>query len=158
MARSPVPDFSRPFFLWWNVALRTSDMLTASSEVIEKRLENLRSDTPDQKEIALMGQEKLEAAAESFMGMGLYWFDIQRRLGAQTLKTALDIGNDALSLATARTPGAFVAHQAALGRSLVAGTAQAAKLSAEAATLTSKGLKPVHKRASANAKRLKKRS
>lgn len=148
-------DFTRPFFLWWNVAERTSRMMFDSAEVIECRLGQMAEAKSTPAEMMLMGQEKIEAATESLTGMGLYWMDIQRRLGQQTLKTAMDIGQDALSLSMSRTPSEYLTHQAALNQSLFKGARQASKLSGETAHLTGKALKPVRKRTSANVKRLR---
>ncbi|MFT4091422.1 MAG: hypothetical protein QM645_11865 [Asticcacaulis sp.] len=148
-------DFTRPFFLWWNVAERTGRMMVDSAEVIEHRLGQMAEAKSSPAEMMLMGQEKVEAAAESLTGMGLYWMDIQRRLGQQTVKVALEISHDSLSLAMSRTPAEFFSNQMSLNQSLFKGVQQASKLSGETANLTRRGMKPVHKRATANVKRLR---
>jgi len=148
-------DFTRPFFLWWHIAERTGQMLADSAEVIECRLGQMAEAKATPAEMLLMGQEKIEAAAESLTDMGVYWLDIQRRMGHKTLKAALDISQDALSLSMSRTPSEYLSHQAALNQSLFNGARQASKLSGETAHLTSRGLRPVRKRASANVKRLR---
>ncbi|MDC7682035.1 hypothetical protein PQU92_02035 [Asticcacaulis sp. BYS171W] len=151
-----------PFFAWTALALKSSEMMTASAEVITHRLTRMANadvipSLEDQKEFTLMGQEKMEAGTESLMAMGTYWMTLNHEMGAQAFKHMMDIGKDMTSLATSTSPGQVLTRQAKLADSLTKGAMHAADISGKAAALTDHGLKPVHSRAVANAKRLGKR-
>ncbi|ESQ78825.1 polyhydroxyalkanoate granule-associated phasin [Asticcacaulis sp. YBE204] len=151
-----------PFFAWTALALKSSEMMTASAEVITHRMTRMANadlipSAEDQKEFTLMGQEKMEAGTESMMAMGAYWLTLNHQIGAQALKNMMTIGNDMTSLASSTTPAQMMTRQAKLADSLTKGVMQAADMSSQAATMTDHGMKPMHSRAVANAKRLGKR-
>jgi len=62
-----------------------------------------------------------------------------------------------MSLANSRTPGQLIARQAALAPALGQSAVSMADVSKSAAKLAHRGLKPIHAKATANAKRLGKR-
>jgi DNA-binding transcriptional regulator YdaS (Cro superfamily) len=62
-----------------------------------------------------------------------------------------------MSLASSRTPSQLIARQAALARALGQSASSMAQVSGSAAKLAHRGLKPIHSKATANAKRLGKR-
>ena len=62
-----------------------------------------------------------------------------------------------MSLAASRTAGQAMARQAKLVRTMTQSAATNAQLSGAAARLAQRGLKPIHSRATANAKRLGRR-
>ena len=58
--------YANPFLLWTNIALRSAEMMWASSQVIGHRTSRILQTYPnysvsDRREIVLMGQEKIEA-------------------------------------------------------------------------------------------------
>ncbi|MFT3998046.1 MAG: hypothetical protein QM667_11635 [Asticcacaulis sp.] len=155
MPKSPF----NPFFAWSSVAMTGSEMLTASAEVIAHRLHRMATtdaipSAEDQREFTLMGQEKVEAGAESLMAMSTYWMGLQHEVSTQALNHMLDMGKTMTSLMASQSVSEALTHQARLADSLTRGAMQAAELSGKAASLTEQGLKPVHRRAVANANRL----
>jgi len=150
-----------PFAAWSSLALTGSEMLVASAEVITRRVHRMAVSDPipsveDQREFTLMGQEKVEAGAESLMAMGAYLFDIHHEVSTQALTHMMDLSQNMTALMTSQTASEALTHQARLADSLTRGAMQAADLSGKAAVLTERGLKPVHRRAVANARRLAK--
>ena len=61
-----------------------------------------------------------------------------------------------MSLAASRNVGQFIARQAKLAESLSRSAQAASDLSDSAVRLAGRGLKPIHARATANARRLRK--
>ncbi|MCA1933909.1 MAG: hypothetical protein LDL37_00545 [Asticcacaulis sp.] len=151
-----------PFFAWTSLALKSSEMLMASAEVITHRVNRMANadaipSAEDQREFTLMGQEKLEAGTESLMAMSQYWMNLNHEVSTQAFHNMMDMGHSLTALATSRSAAEALTHQARLADSVMRGVNHAADLSGKAAALTEHGLKPVHSRAVANAKRLKKR-
>jgi hypothetical protein len=109
----------------------------------------------DQREIALMGQEKVQAAYASANAMS-----------AHMVRSSLELGTFAFRqwLAAATSLTAFASHRPSLGQQAKlfseAATRSAgavSKLSSATAQLAHHGLRPKHARATGNAKRLAKR-
>jgi hypothetical protein len=112
------PPAPAAFMLWTDLALRTSEMLLASAQVIGHRTGRMATAGPspnarDRKEFTRMGLEKVAAANESALAMG-------RQLTTAQMQAGLKIWTDMLRMSSA-------------------------------------GLKPIHSRATANAKRLGRR-
>lgn len=68
MRRPPATSF--PIALWWQVALKTWEMLLASSQVIGLRMGRMaqagaKPNARDRREFTRMGSEKVQAAAQS---------------------------------------------------------------------------------------------
>ena len=72
-----------PFFAWTDVALKTTEMLMSSGQVIHHRVGRMaragvNPSARDRKEFALMHSEKLKAATDASMAVGLQawqqWF------------------------------------------------------------------------------------
>ena len=152
--------YGNPFLLWMNVALKTGEMIWASYQVVTLRTQRLLAAHPhyearDRREIALMGQEKVQAAYLSASAMS-----------AHMVRSSLEFGMFACKqwLAAATSLTAFAPHRQSLGQQAKvlsdAATRSAvavSKLSSSAAQLAHHGLKPIHSRATMNAKRLGKR-
>ena len=65
-----------PFFAWNELAMKTGEMMLASAQVIQHRTGRLVTAGPnpslrDRREFTLMGQEKVEAIAESTQAMAM---------------------------------------------------------------------------------------
>ena len=83
--RFPSPLFFNPFALWMDLALKTAEMLFASSLVIGTRVNRMHLAGPnpsarDRKEFTLMGTEKLKAMTDSAMAVGLRMHQSQLHL------------------------------------------------------------------------------
>ena len=149
-----------PFQAWTTLALKTGEMLVASAQVIGHRTTRMAAAgaTPnarDRREFALMGQEKIEAFAESAFAVGMQMMAFNQQVGTVVLKQLIKGSGNAFSLAM--RPALSARRQAELLRSaLLNSTALASKLGASSAQLAQHGLKPIHARATGNAKRLDK--
>jgi hypothetical protein len=152
--RTRVP--ANPFAIWTSLAVKSGEMMLASAQVISHRTGRMASagaipNTRDQKEFTLMGQEKIEAATES-----------AQAIAAQVMRANQQLGRLAFEqwMAGARslmTTSAFASSegQAKLVRSAMQNSAEmASHLSGSVAQLAHHGLKPIHSRATGNAKRL----
>lgn len=86
---SSSPWVFNPFAAWWQLGLKTFEMLLASGQVIGMRVGRMalagpNPSTRDRKEFTRMGAEKLDAAARSGMGMAVHmqktWWDMWAQL------------------------------------------------------------------------------
>jgi hypothetical protein len=155
--------YANPFLLWTNIALRSAEMMWASSQVIGHRTSRILLAHPhysagDRREIALMGQEKIEAAYESASAMSGGLVKMSLEIGMLAFRQWFAAATALTSMAMSRTAGQYSGRQAKLlsehaTRSAVAAT----KLSSSVAQIAHRGLKPVHSRATKNAIRLRKR-
>ena len=151
-----------PFMLWSDLATKTLEMILASAQVIGHRTGRmaLAGPTPharDRREFALMGQEKIEAGAQSAQAMAAHMMAMSQPWGALAFRHILRSSAAFMSLASSRTPSQLIARQAALARALGQSTVSMADVSKNAVKLAHRGLKPIHAKAIANAKRLGKR-
>jgi hypothetical protein len=163
MKKPSVSGFVSPFGLWWGVAQTTSEMMMASAQVVNHRLTQMSNsdlipNAKDQKEFNLMSQEKVDAVSESMMAMSKYWFNLNHTMGQAAVNQMFSISNDLTSLASSTSPSEALTRQMKLADSLSQSALTASKFSQDMATMTAHGLKPVHKRAVANAKRLGKKA
>ena len=162
MKRSRTPSFANPFLVWTRLAWKTGEMMLASAQVIRHRTGRMAAAgaTPsarDRREFALMGQEKIEAGVESASAIAAQMMMMNRLLGARAVKNMMTAAAAVMSLAASRTAGQAIARRAKLVRTMTQSAATTAQLSGAAARLARRGLKPIHSRATANAKRLGKR-
>lgn len=146
---------------WAALAARNLEMLGASASVINHRLTRLAFAGPnpsarDRREFHRMGQEKLEAAAESWTAMTLRTMSSGPQIGMQVFQYWLRTMQSYAGLA-ARPPATYAAaHTAWLGAAMQGSSTLARQNMDALATLAQHGLKPVHRRATANARRLAK--
>lgn len=160
-SRSPLPFASaNPFTVWFTLAAKTGEMLFASSQVIAHRLNRLANAgiTPnarDRKEFTLMGQEKVEAVIESQQAMGVRLISMCQQAGALLFRQWMDAASSVMGLAFSRDLAQSASKHNAL---MQTGQANLAALfshwSQAVAGLAHHGLKPIHSRATSNAKRL----
>jgi hypothetical protein len=141
--------------------LKTGEMMVASAQVIAHRTGCMAfaGPTPSVRdhEFTLMGQEKSEAAAESARAMATQMMTMNSQLGARAAKQMLEGAPAMMSLAASRTPGQAIRRQAKLVRTMARSAGVTSQLSGSAARLAQRGVKPIHFRATRNAKRLGKR-
>ena len=151
-----------PFMLWSDLGTRTLEMMLASAQVIGHRTSRMALAGPapnarDRREMALMGREKIEAGTRSAQAMAAQMMTMSQPWGALAFRQLLRNSAAFMSLAGSRTPSQLIARQAALARALGQSAVSMADLSKDAARLAHRGLKPIHAKATANARRLGKR-
>lgn len=157
-SRTPLPAL--PFVVWNELAMKTGEMMLASAQVISHRTHRMAQagaipNARDRREFTLMGQEKVEAAQESALAMGSHLARMNSQLGVRAWQDMVAAGSAMLSLAGSRTLTDVMARQAKLARTVSQSAASASQLSDVTARLASRGLKPIHSRATANARRLR---
>ena len=151
-----------PFMVWSDLATKTLEMMLASAQVIGHRtsrmaLAGAAPNARDRREIALMGQEKVEAGARSAQAMAAHMMTVSQPWGALAFRHIPRNSAAFMSLASSQTPSQLIARQAALARALGQSAVSMANVSKSATKLAHRGLKPIHAKATANAKRLGKR-
>jgi hypothetical protein len=145
---------------WFELGQSYAEMNVAAAQVVAHRTQRIvaaagNPNTRDRREFALMGQEKLDAAAHSAYEVGSELLRMNCRSGTRAWLAMVVVATDMLSLAASRTPSQAVARQAKLARTLRVAAPSAAAVSAATAALTRAALKPVHSRTTRNAKRLR---
>jgi hypothetical protein len=148
-----------PFAVWTDLALRTGEMLLASGQVIGHRTKRIAAagHSPglrDRREFTLMGLEKLEAAGESWWAMGQHLATMNWQLVARAWQDAMAAGMAWMAFGNSRTLPQLMQRQFDLSRSWTQAAQSAGRLSDTTARMAGKGLKPIHARATANARRL----
>ena len=163
MSRKPRPSghpvAAMPFLLWNDIAMQTAEMLVASAQVIAHRTGRMAraGHSPsqrDRREFTRMGVEKVEAANESLWAMGRQMTQMNAALGVKAWQDLMNAGAACMSLATSKDVAQAMQRQAELTRTLSGSAKSASALSGAIARVSSRGLKPIHSRATANAKRL----
>jgi hypothetical protein len=154
------PRFFNPLMLWVDVALKTQEMLLSSGSVIQIRTERmtkagLSPSDVDMAEFQLMGHEKLEAASESSAAMANQLHTTQFALMNRAVKHWFGGCVALFSLATSSTPTQAVTHAEAFGNATTRSAEALSQLSSASARIVQRGLKPIHAKATSNARRLK---
>lgn len=155
--------YRTPFGLWMQLAASTNEMLWASAQVIAHRTsgmvrESMKPTVGGRRELALMGQEKLAAAAESSAAVAASILGMNLELGFMLMKQTLAAAGSILSLSTSRTASQALQSQAkVLGDATGRSVANLSRLSGSTARLGQRALKPIHSRAIRNARRLSRR-
>jgi hypothetical protein len=157
--RIPAATAMNPFSLWTDLALKTGEMLAASAQVITHRTSRMVSagtspNARDRKEFRRMGLEKVEAAGESAWAMAEQMGRTQLDLGLKAWQDMAQAGAAWMSVASSRSLPQALAKQTHLVNTVTRSVKSAQRLSDATARVTSRGLKPVHTKATANAKRL----
>ncbi len=160
MARKSSPF--NPFALWTDLAMQTTGMMLASAEVINHRTTRMaQSSIPpsakDAAEFTLMGQEKLEAATESMQAAAMSMMAFSPFAAMKVFNEMATVQADLFHLATSSSLPMAMSRQQKLGRSWERAAKSAASLSDQTANHALDTLKPIHSRATANARRLGKR-
>ncbi|MDM0107491.1 hypothetical protein QTH97_21265 [Variovorax sp. J22R24] len=153
------PRFFNPLMLWVDVAVKTNEMLLSSGSVIQMRTERiakagLSPSDADLAEFQLMGHEKLAAVSEAGAAMASQMHTTQFAVIQRMVKHWLGSGVALFSLATSTTPAQAAAHVEAFGTATMRSAAAASELSSAGARIVQRGLKPIHAKATSNARRL----
>jgi len=150
--------FFNPLMLWADVALTTSEMLVSSNSVI--RIRTLRMaehgmlpDASDMREMRLMSDEKLAAAGESGSAIASQLHATHANL-VQGAEQWLLSASALMALATSATPAQAVRRSEAFVNATTRAAATITRLSSAGARITRRGLKPIHAKATSNARRL----
>lgn len=154
--------YGNPFLIWADLALKTGEIMLASAQVIAHRTARMaaagsKPSSRDRREFALMGQEKIGAATKSAQGIAAHMLTVDPFLVARAVQQSLAGAAAMMSLAGSRTASQAIARQARLAHVMARSVRTASRISASSARLAHRGLKPIHSRATANAKRLGKR-
>jgi hypothetical protein len=151
--------FFNPVLLWADVAVTVQEMWVSSHSVVQARTERmaragLTPSAVDLAEFQLMAQEKISAAGESgaaivnqlhTTGFGLFNRAVRQWFG----------GAAALAgLATSLTPAEALAQGHRLLDLGTRATVTASQMSSAGARVVQRGIKPIHAKAVANARRL----
>jgi hypothetical protein len=150
------------FFLWTQLAWKTGVMMLDSAEVIGHRTGRMavagaRPTVRDQREFMRMSQEKFEAAFESMQAMAMHMTGVHARFGMRAFEQSSAAVAALASVLASRTAHEAVGRQTALLSSLAGTPLAVSQFSDSVARLVHAGIAPIHARASANAKRLRRR-
>jgi hypothetical protein len=161
--RSKAPRITaNPSTLWSSLAMKTGEMMLASAQVINHRTGRIARagaspNSRDRREFTLMGQEKIAAASESAQAVAARVLNLNQQIGTIAFNQLVTGTAGIVALATARTIAQSGKAQAELMRDTISSSAKtASQLADSVARVAHQGLKPVHSRATANAKRLAK--
>lgn len=159
LARPMTSRFFNPLLLWTDVAAQTSAMLLSSSTVIQIRTDRLLRDAmspgqADVQEIGLMGQEKLAAVSESGAAMANQLHTVQFALPQRAVRLSFQGAEAMAQLLAAISPTEAAARLQRLLSISNRSVAIASHLCSASARIAQRGLRPVHQRATSNAKRL----
>lgn len=162
MKRNTRNPFFNPFAAWTDLAWKIGEMSVASARVIAHRTTRMAAAGPlpnarDRQEFTRMGQEKIDAASESVHAIVAHMTAANCRIGPRALGQMMAATAALMSLAASRNAGQFVVRQVKLAQTMSRSAMTASTLSGSAAGLAARGLRPIHSRATANARRLGKR-
>lgn len=155
-------SFLNPFSLWTDLAMQTTGMMLASAQVIGHRTTRMAQasippSAKDAAEFTLMGQEKIEAATESMQAAALSMMAFSPFAAMKLFNEMAAVQADLFHLAASSSLPMAISRQQALGRSWQKAARSAVSLSDQTANHALDTLKPIHSRATANARRLGKR-
>jgi hypothetical protein len=145
------PRFFNPLMLWADVAVKTNEMLLSSGSVIQMRTERiaragLTPSDDDLAEFQLMGHEKMAAANQIHT--------TQFALINRAVRHWLGSGVALFSLSTSVTAAQALRHAEALGSAAARSAAVVTQFTSAGARIVQRGLKPIHAKATSNARRL----
>lgn len=151
--------FFNPLMLWTDVALKTQEMLLSSGSVIQIRSERMAKagfapSVDDLAEFQLMGQEKLTAASESGAAIAHQLHTASFSLAHRAARHWLSGATAWMGLVTSVTPAQAAAHSHEFFNASHRAIATATQLTSASARVVQRGLKPIHAKATANARRL----
>lgn len=163
MSRRQTSPYANPFALWTALATTTNEMLFASSQVIAHRTQLMAraGATPnasEQREMKRMIDEKTSAVVASASAMSTRTGQILAASTSQMFAQMAAGSSLFFDLATGAATGRMAATQSRTMSKMVNDSGRnATQMSTAAAQIASAGIEPFHKRATSNAKRLRKR-
>jgi len=116
MRRKSRATSANPFLAWSDLSWKFGEMWMASAQVVAHRTARMAAAGPmpgsrDRREFALMGQEKVEAAAESALAIGAHLAAMNLEFGARAMRNAMTDGAAWMSLATSRSVSELMSRQ-----------------------------------------------
>jgi hypothetical protein len=149
--------YLEPFRLWSAVAWKVGEMMLASAQVIGYRSRQSPG-AANARELALMSGEKVAAGAESAQAVVFDSMMLGQKLGAMAVRQMSANMAAFMSLMTSRSVGQSVSRHSRIVQDTLRDSAVAgSQLSRSGARMVQKSLKPMHSRATANARRLGKK-
>ena len=153
------PMAALPFAVWTDVAVRTGEMLVASAQVIGHRTRRIvaAGHSPghgDRREFTRMGLEKVEAAGESLLAMGEQILTTNTQMWSRAWQDSLAAASAWLACGSSRTLPQIMERQFEVVHAVARSARSVERLSDATAHLIGQGLRPIHARATANARRL----
>lgn len=132
-------------------------MMQAAGEVIAARLEMMSDPRRvDLTEMALMSTEKIDAAAASAASLSKNASKMGSRLVETAMAESQHASRAALAVASAATPAAMIAAQMAYASGWwTRATTQMLNLNGELLKVQAQAMRPIHDKAVANARRLR---
>jgi hypothetical protein len=154
------PSLFNPAVLWADLALKATEMMVSSAEVIGNRVDQIAragaNPSPrDMREIVLMGSEKVKAATESGLAVATRMQSQNLQMFTRAWQQWLTSLGAFAALASSRTFGEALARQNSLFNALSRSGRTHAQISGDTARLAHAAMKPVHAASTANAKRLR---
>lgn len=159
-ARMTPASLFNPVMLWADLAMKGTEMLVASGQVIGSRVDQMaRAGTNpsprDVQEFSRMGSEKLQAATESGLAIALRMQSTNYQLMARAWQQWFAACGAMASLGASRSWGEALTRQNVLYQALARSGHTNARLSSDAARLGSAAMAPFHSASTANARRLR---
>lgn len=151
---------SDPFSAWSKFALQTGEMLMASAQVINHRSQRIAVAGPspsarDRREFTLMGKEKIDAAMESAQAITARMITMHMQLSTLAFRQTLDGVSGWVAFAGSPALAMSAKGQVELLRDAIRNsTRMLSELSGSLARVAHHGLRPIHSRATGNARRL----
>jgi hypothetical protein len=160
--RRSVGWYWSPVLAWTDLALKMTETSAASASVISHRTSRMAQaglipNARARKEFARMGSEKIAAGVLSAAALAKGAAPTHMNNGVRTFARMLESTTALMALGASQNTRQFLARQAKFMQALSRLTMSAVDLSNSTARVASRGLKPIHSRAVANAKRLNKR-
>lgn len=160
--RNTVVTNASPLSAWTDLLVKTGEMMSASAQVIGHRTARMALAGPapsqrDRHEFNLMGQEKMEAATESAHAMAIRMMRLHQDVASLAVQHMLDGAANLMSVVSSSSLHQSGHRQSKLAHDTMRNSVEAvSQFNASLANIAQTGLHPIHARATANAKRLKK--
>ena len=164
-SRQNAATFANPFLLWSTLGMKAMQMSAAAAQVIAIRTTRMAThganpNAADKREMHRMGAEKVDAFSRAGNALATGAVPLMTGMAMQSWRTGFDLLNGMTRLAASRSIPQTMASQRQLADTLMrsgAGAGQAATSNATA-RLAHRALAPVHRKATANARRLTKKA
>jgi hypothetical protein len=153
------PRFFNPLMLWTDVAVKTGEMLVSSGSVIQARTQRMAAaglapSPADVAEFTLMGQEKLDAASQSGAAMAVQLHNTQAALTTHVVQNWFASVSALFAMVFSTTPAQALERHGAFVDAATRSAATVSQLSSASARIAQRALKPIHAKATSNARRL----
>lgn len=147
------------FVPWWQTAFKMWELGVAVPQVMAHRTARIAAaghmpSDCDRMEFMRMGQEKIEAFAESWSAMAMQMTTFNLQFSSLAARQWWGAWAALPQLMLAGSPDRMIKTQAALLRAMTSGAGNR-QLSDSLSRIVAKGLAPVHRTATANVKRLR---